>query len=123
MGSTVARPTELERTRQPATERTRGLVSAPVRAGDIASQLRPAPAQLSDVVARMWGAQWDLRGHDPHRTQLLGDPCVHVVFEAGASRLVGVWTQLWQRTLSDAGRIRAATIHAGAIRALLPAPA
>ncbi len=66
--------------------------------------------------------RWDLRGQAPHTTELLGDPCAHLAFERGASRLVGVWTRRWTRTLEGEGLVRAAKLRAGALRALVAPP-
>jgi AraC-like DNA-binding protein len=81
-------------------------------------------------VERLWVGRWDLRGEAPHVTELLGDPCVHFVFESGdhaavhgASRAVGVWTTLWKRTLADRGEVRGVKLRAGAVRAFVDVPA
>jgi hypothetical protein len=37
---------------------------------------------LADAVATLWSGRWDLREQSPHVTELVSDPCVHVVFEA-----------------------------------------
>jgi AraC-like DNA-binding protein len=93
----------------------------------VESRAYGAPEDLRDVVEAFWMGSWDLRGQAPHVTELLGDPCVHVVFEAGGahagSRLVGVWTHLWRRTLEGKGRVRGVKVRAGAARAFLDAPA
>jgi AraC-like DNA-binding protein len=56
-------------------------------------------------------------------TELLGDPCAHFVVEEGGrlagSRLVGVWTRLWKRTLEGKGRVWGIKLRAGAMRAFL----
>lgn len=74
-----------------------------------------------------WTSAWDLPEDAPHTVELLGDPCIHVVFERGRgldeSRVVGVWTRLWRRTLAGRGRIRAVKLRAGAARAFLSSPA
>ncbi len=104
---------------------TRGLVSAPAPTPDVVSTTRPPPQDLADVVASFWTGTWDLRGQAPHETQLLGDPCVHVVFEGGDrrdARIVGVWTRLWRRTLEGRGFVRGAKLRAGAGRAFFPGP-
>jgi len=79
------------------------------------------------VVATYWSGRWDLRGQTPHETELLSDPCVNFVFEAGGahagSRLVGVWTRLWRRTLQDRGYVRGIKLRAGAVRAFVNTPA
>jgi AraC-like DNA-binding protein len=48
---------------------------------------------------------------------------MHVCFERGASRLVGVWTRLWRRELAGRGQVRAVKLRVGAARHLLPLPA
>jgi AraC-like DNA-binding protein len=79
------------------------------------------------VVRAFWTGAWNLVGQPPHVTELLSDPCINLVFEAGSgqagSRVVGVWTQLWRRTLEGAGRVRGVKLRGGAARAFLPAPA
>ena len=107
--------------------RARGLVSSP-KSGSRIEATSYAPAEdLRDVVSAYWSGRWDLRGQPPHTTELLGDPCVHFVFERGGeeagSRLVGVWTRLWQRKLRDRGRVRGVKLRAGALRAFVEAPA
>ncbi len=83
-----------------------------------ARSFRP-PTDLADVVERFWLGAWDLRGQPAHTTERIADPTVHLVFEDGAARLVGVWTRLWRRTLVGRGQVRAAKLHPGAARALL----
>lgn len=68
----------------------------------------------------MWAGSWDLPPDAPHTTELLGDPCVHIVFEGEDARLVGVWTELWTRRLEGRGRVRALKFRPGAARALIP---
>lgn len=84
-----------------------------------AARLTPPPDLAFAVEALWWGA-WDLRGQPAHETHLLGDPCLHVVFEEGESRIVGVWTRLWTRVLEGQGAVRAVKLRAGAVRMLLP---
>lgn len=64
--------------------------------------------------------RWNLDGQPSHLVEVLTDPCVHVAFEAGKSRVVGVNTKLFRRELSGAGLIRAVKLKAGAARVLLP---
>ncbi|MCB9676312.1 MAG: helix-turn-helix transcriptional regulator [Alphaproteobacteria bacterium] len=78
------------------------------------------PDDLAAVVESFWCARWDLRGQPPHVTELLGDPAIHLSFEAGVGRIVGVWTRLWTRTLAEEGVVRAVKLHPGAGRAVLP---
>lgn len=87
-----------------------------------ARSFAPSP-EMSRFVEVYWAGSWDLRGQSPHTTVLLGDPCVHIVFEAGQSRVVGVWTRTWKRTLEETGVVRGAKIRAGAVAAFFPQPA
>ncbi|NVB43156.1 AraC family transcriptional regulator [Pseudenhygromyxa sp. WMMC2535] len=123
----MAERLKLEQTRLPETGRARGLVSSRTsgRRVDAASYV-PPPA-LAAFVESLWVGRWDLRGQPPHHTELLSDPCVNVVFEHGhgrrEARVVGVWTRLWRRTLSERGFVRAAKLRAGAVTAIFDAPA
>ena len=103
--------------------RQRGIVSAPATAGTIDVCTESPPDDLADVVATFWRGRWDRRAQGPHTTELLSDPCVNLVFERGSSRIVGVWTRLWTRTLSGTGLIRAVKLRAGAVRAFIDTPA
>lgn len=83
---------------------------------------------LADVVASCWKGSWALADQQPHESVLLGDPCAHFVFEDGTragheARLVGVWTQLWRRTLEGEGRVFGVKLRAGALRAFVDRPA
>jgi AraC-like DNA-binding protein len=80
-------------------------------------------AEMAHLVEVYWAGRWDLRGQPPHTTKLLGDPCVHIVFEDGQSRVVGVWTRTWKRTLEQAGVVRGVKIRAGAVAAFFAEPA
>ncbi|HRC06663.1 MAG TPA: helix-turn-helix domain-containing protein [Miltoncostaeales bacterium] len=81
------------------------------------------PPDLADTVDCFWTGAWDLAGQEPHTVQLLGDPCVHIAMERGASRVVGVWTETWTRTLSGVGCVRAVKLRAGATQAVFDRPA
>lgn len=117
----------LEQMRPTGHGRARGLVSGRESGQRVeATAYRPA-ADLAPIVASLWSGAWDLRGQDPHHTELLGDPCAHLVCEVGDRgddiRLVGVWTRLWRRTLEGRGRVRGIKLRAGALRAVLRQPA
>jgi AraC-like DNA-binding protein len=117
----------LVETRPTGHGRARGLVSSRVSGRRVDAHTYAAPDDLADVVAVYWSGRWDLRGQPPHTTELLGDPCVHLVFEEGGvhagSRLVGVWTRLWRRTLEGRGQVRGVKLRAGAVRAFVDRPA
>ncbi len=109
----------LEQTRPDGQARARGLVSSR-RSGRRVEARTYAPAgALADVVECFWTGRWDLRGQEPHRMEILSDPCVNIVLEQSRSRVVGVSTRLFRRELADEGFIRAAKLRAGAARAVL----
>lgn len=116
----------LEGTR-PSDARVRGVVSAPTSSDLVRTSVLPAPPELSDVVERLWAGDWRFPAGTSHTTELLSDPCVNVVFEAGdgsaGSRVVGVWTRLWERTLAGHGRVRGVKLRPGALRAFFDVPA
>ncbi len=117
----------LVETRPSGAGRARGLVSDRVSGSRVESHTFAPCAELADVVACHWVGRWDLPDGAPHHTELLGDPCVHIVFEQRGerleSRVVGVWTRLWRRTLEGEGLVRGVKVRAGAVRAFLPSQA
>lgn len=103
--------------------RARGLVSSRRSGSRVEAHTYAPPGDLRDAVECFWVGRWDLRGQEPHVTELLGDPCVHVVAEQGQARVVGVWTRRWVRRLEGVGMVRAAKLRAGAVRAFVREPA
>ncbi|MEM7151850.1 MAG: helix-turn-helix domain-containing protein [Myxococcota bacterium] len=120
----MAKPKRLVQTRPTGQGRVRGLVSGRTSGMRVNARTYVPSEDLADVVASFWVGEWDLRGQPSHTTELLGDPCVHFVFERGDSdqigaRVVGVWTRLWSRTLAGRGRVRGVKLRAGAVRAFV----
>jgi len=105
------------------TGRTRGIVSSRVSGARVEAATYPSTPRLGPVVKCCWTTGWNLHDQAPHHFELIPDPCINVVFEEGQSRIVGVWTRRWTRTLSGSGHIRAVKLRAGACRAWLTAPA
>ncbi|MEL6544335.1 MAG: helix-turn-helix transcriptional regulator, partial [Myxococcota bacterium] len=117
----VARGSGLEETR-----RARGLVSSRRSGARVdAGRIEPSDA-LKGWVETFWHGAWDLRGESAHRTELIGDPCVHLVYEGSpkdlSARVVGVWTRLWTRTLSETGHVFGVKLRSGCASAILGAP-
>jgi AraC-like DNA-binding protein len=110
----------LEETRPDGNGRARGIVSSRASGSRVESRTFAPSEALRPFVATLWIARWDLRDQTPHEVEILSDPCVNVVVEQGASRVVGVSTRVFRRTLTGAGVIRAAKLRAGAALALLP---
>lgn len=117
----------LVKTRPTGNGRARGLVSSRASGRRVDAQTYAPPEPLREVVVAYWTGRWDLPASDPHTTRLLGDPCPHFVFEDSQSRresrLVGVWTQLWERTLEGRGQVWGIKLRPGALRAFVDAPA
>jgi len=97
--------------------RARGLVSSRVSGARIDAASFEPPEDLADVVEALWFGRWDLPADAPHVTELLGDPCVHVVAERDSARVVGVWRRRWVRELTGRGVVRGAKLRPGAVRA------
>lgn len=114
---------QLEQMRPSGNGRSRGLVSSRVSGARVHARMFAPSEDLRDIVDRYWVGAWDLVGQSPHTVELLGDPCVHLVVEAGASRVVGVWTRRWTKTLAGRGMVRAVKLHAGALQAVIDGPA
>ena len=123
----MVKRTALEQTRPSPSGRTRGLVSSRVSGKRVEAFSYQPAEDLRDVVAVFWTGRWDLRNQAPHVTELLSDPCVNFAFEEKGqqieSRLVGVWTRLWRRTLEETGLVRGVKLRAGAVRAFIRTPA
>jgi len=117
----------LEETRPTGAGRARGLVSSRESGRRVESRTFAPPSDLADVLAALWTGRWDLRDQPPHTTELLGDPCLHVVFEDGDrgpdARVVGVWTRLWRRTLEGRGRVLGVKLLPGAAGLFFAEPA
>lgn len=110
----------LEQTRPDGHGRARGLVSSRVSGKRVEAATFAPSSALAEVVETYWMTRWNLDGQAPHVAELITDPCVHVAFEAGKSRVVGVNTKLFRRELSGTGLIRAVKLRAGAAKVLLP---
>ena len=123
----MAKSPRLEQTRPTGHGRARGLVSSRTSGRRIEAQTFAPSPDMAPVVASYWMGAWSLCGQPPHVTELLSDPCVHIVFETGdrgtSARVVGLWTRLWTRTLEGEGRVRGAKLRAGAVRAFVDVPA
>ncbi len=123
----MARPRRLVKTRPTDLGRARGLVSSRRSGQRVGSSTHTPPDDLREVVDVLWTARWDLRGQEPHVTELLANPSANLVFERSTAgedrRLVGVWTRLWRRTLADRGTVRGARLRPGALGAFVDRPA
>lgn len=84
-------------------------------------RVAPSPA-LAGLVDTFWSVKWDLRGQKPHIQQNIPDPCIHMVFEPGRSRIVGVVTKRFTRELAGRGCIFGIKFRAGGFYPILKSP-
>jgi hypothetical protein len=66
-------------------------------------QRRAPPADLARAVDSHWIVSWDLRGHEPYRSQVMPHPAVHLVFEPHGAAVHGVPRRRYDRVLEGAG--------------------
>jgi len=84
---------------------------------------RIAPSSgLSRLIETFWSVEWDLSDEEPHTQQNIPDPNVHMVFEPGCSRIVGVVTKRFTHKLADRGSIFGIKFCAGAFYSVYKFP-
>ena len=82
---------------------TRGILS-PAALDRVFRLQKPAPPpDLRHVVDVHWIVTWDLRGHEPYRSEVMPHPAVHLVFEPGGAAVHGIPRRRWERVLAGAG--------------------
>jgi AraC-like DNA-binding protein len=81
-------------------------------------RLPPSP-DVGVFVQYYWGAVWNLHGCEPYVHESLPDPCMHMVFEAGWSRVVGVTSGKFRVQLENDGRIFGICFKPGAFYPLV----
>lgn len=81
----------------------------------------PAPA-LAGYVEDYWVVRWALPPGAVHVQYTLGDPTLHVVFEPGSSRVVGVALRRFERRIEGHGGVFGVKFRPGAFRPLMSAP-
>ena len=87
-----------------------------LKAGENKFQLsRHLPAaDLSFFIEHHWVVTWDLTGQQPHLQETLPHPSVHMVFEKGKSRIVGVMTRKFSVLLENRARVYGVKFKPGA---------
>lgn len=88
----------------------------------------PVDRRLEPYVERYWTVEWDRRGQQPFRSEVLSHPCVNLSVEAGtgphhghalpAALLHGVVTRRFSIDLAGTGRVVAAKFRPGGFTAL-----
>jgi AraC-like DNA-binding protein len=78
-------------------------------------RLPPAP-DLAHLVEWYWMSWWDRRGRPAHVVEILTDSACHLVFEPGATNVVGVVTRTFRRRLEGAGGVVGIKLRPAALR-------
>jgi AraC-like DNA-binding protein len=92
-----------------------------MRPGAVAShyaRYHPSP-DLEFFVEHYWIVQWDLRGQEPRLQQTLPHPSIHVVFQRGSSRVVGIVSGRFSVLLRDKDGVFGIKFLPGAFRPFL----
>jgi AraC-like DNA-binding protein len=77
------------------------------------------PAEdLRFLIEHYWGVRWDLRGQPSRQQEVLSYPSVHMTFEQGQSRFVGIVSTKFIRTLEGYGWVFGVKFHPGAFHLL-----
>lgn len=93
----------------------RGLL-LPLRAAAGDHHRRLPSAALAPFVAHYWAVAWDLRGESPILRETLPHPSVHLVFEGGHGRVVGVVRGRFLRRLAGQGEVFGVKFRPGGFR-------
>ena len=89
---------------RPEAAKARGVLRPERRDGIFRHERRLPVPELAPFVAHFWSVAWDLRGHEPRVQETLPHPAVHIVFEAGNTRVGGVAKGRFSRRLEGQGR-------------------
>jgi AraC-like DNA-binding protein len=108
---------------RPRLDAPRGVLQRRAPEGRIAHErFAPSPA-LEPFVQHFWTVRWDLRGEPPVLAETLPHPCVHVVFERGQGRVLGVQTaRRFRRHLRGQDRVFGIKFRPAAFQPFLGAP-
>lgn len=78
-------------------------------------RLAPSPA-LAPWIAHYWSVRWDLSGHPPQRRETLPHPNVHLVVEAGRTRIHGIHAGRFSVRLEERGEVFGVKFRPGGFR-------
>jgi AraC-like DNA-binding protein len=108
---------------RPRLDAPRGVLQRRAPEGRIAHErFAPSPA-LEPFVQHYWAVRWDLRGEPPVLAETLPHPCVHLVFERGRARVMGVQTaRRFRRYLRGQDRVFGIKFRPAAFQPFLGAP-
>jgi AraC-like DNA-binding protein len=103
-------------------QQPRGILNPSAGAGKFQlKRLQPTP-DLRYFVEHYWLIAWDLRDQPPYVQETLPYPSVHLVFEAGRTRIYGVITGKFARRLEGQGQVFGVKFRPGAFYPFLRSP-
>jgi AraC-like DNA-binding protein len=105
-----------------ATTSTRGILRPEALGRQFALTRTLPPADLADVIERHWVVQWDLRGREPYRSEVITHPCVNLCFELHGAHVYGVQRPKDARTLSGSGWCVGTKFRPGAFAGFVERP-
>jgi AraC-like DNA-binding protein len=82
---------------------TRGILRPAALDRIFTLERRAPPPDLAPFVDNHWIVSWDLRGHEPYRSEVMPHPAVHLVFEPGGAAVHGIPRRRYDRVLEGRG--------------------
>lgn len=98
----------------------RGILAPADREGRIVLTRHAVPADLAEIVERVWVVRWDLEGLPPREQEVLPFPCVNVTFGHHRPGITGPMNERFIARLSGRGRTIGVKFTPAGFRALLP---
>jgi AraC-like DNA-binding protein len=95
-------------------QRSRGILNPGAGASKFQLERLPPAPDLRYFVEHYWLIAWDLRDQAPYVQETLPYPSVHLVFEAGRTRIYGVITGKFARRLEGQGQVFGVKFRPGA---------
>ncbi|MCP3138643.1 helix-turn-helix domain-containing protein [Pyxidicoccus xibeiensis] len=107
---------------RPRIDAPRGVLPRPAPAGKIVHERFAPSPELEHYVQHFWSVRWDLRDEAPVVAETLSHPCVHLVFEQGKGRVVGVPRRRFRQRLQGQDRVFGIKFRPATFQPLLRAP-
>ena len=100
----------------------RGVLRQRLDQGEFQHERRAPSAALAGLIEHYWYVGWDLQDLLPQQQETLPHPNVHLVFEAGRTRIYGVHTGRFSTLLEGRGFVFGIKFKAGGFRPFLRVP-
>lgn len=105
-----------------ALERTSGILNPKASENKFRLERYAPSADLQFFVARYWTIHWDLTNQPPFTQEVISYPCVNLVFERNNTRIWGVDSGKFARTLDGKGQVFGIKFRPGAFYPFLKSP-